>query len=153
MKLDKQKRLAGKVLKVGHKRVKFNLDKLSEIKEAITKGDIRSLIIGKAIKSKQKRSTSRVRARKIILQKRKGRRQGAGSRKGKKTSRLSKKRQWMNKVRVQRKFIKELRQKNLVSIQNYQNIYGKIKGGFFRSKGHIKTYLNENKLFEENVKK
>ena len=47
-------------------------------------------------KTTLQRSTSRVRARKIIVQKRKGRRQGTGSRKGKKTSRLSKKRQWIN---------------------------------------------------------
>ena len=39
-------------------------------------------------------------------------------------------------------------------IANFINgeLYGKIKGNYFRSRNHIKLYLNENKLFE-NVKK
>ena len=152
MKLDKQKKLAAQVLKAGHKRIKFSPDRLSDIKEAITKGDIRALVISKAIKSNQKKSTSRSRARKLLNQKRKGRRQGKGSREGKKTARLSKKRKWINKVRIQRKFVKDLRNKKKISLPTYGPIYRKIKGGFFRSKNHIKTYLTENKLFK-NVKK
>ena len=31
-------------------------------------------------------------------------------------------------------------------------IYKKIKGGFFRSRGHLKLYLTENKLFENVTK-
>jgi large subunit ribosomal protein L19e len=152
MKLNKQKKLAAKVFKRGIKRIKFNPEKLSEIKEAITRSDIRSLKISKAIKPTQKKSVSRSKARKILKQKRKGRKTGEGSRKGKKTSRLSKKRKWINKVRIQRKFVKNLRNKQKVSLPNYRSVYLKIKGGYFRSKTHIKTYLTENKLFE-NVKK
>tara|TARA_Y100000310_G_scaffold275670_1_gene292321 strand:+ start:987 stop:1445 length:459 start_codon:yes stop_codon:yes gene_type:complete len=152
MKLNKQKRLAAKVYKRGTKRIKFNPEKLSDIKEAITRSDIRALKIAKAIKPTQKKSVSRARARKILKQKRKGRKTGAGSKEGKKTARLSKKRKWINHVRIQREFVKDLRNKKKVSLSTYRSTYLKIKGGFFRSKSHIKTYLTENKLFE-NVKK
>ena len=152
MKLNKQKKLASKVFKTGIKRVKFNTDKLSDIKEAITRSDIRALKISKAVKSKQKKSVSRSKARHLLKQKRKGRKKGAGSREGKKTSRLTKKRAWINKVRIQREFIKDLRGKKKISLSTYRAIYSKIKGGFFRSKNHVKTYLMEHKLFE-NVKK
>jgi large subunit ribosomal protein L19e len=152
MKLDKQKKLAAKVFGVGKKRVTFDEDKLSEIKEAITRSDIRSLRVLKAIKKNQKNSVSRVRARKVLKQKRKGRKTGPGSREGKKTARLGRKRSWINKIRIQRSFAKELRDKKLISLSNYRLVYRRIKGGYFRSKGHIKTYLTDNRLFE-NVKK
>ncbi len=152
MNLSKQKKLAAKVFGVGKKRVVFDNDKLSEIKESITRSDIRSLEILKAIKKNPKNSVSRVRARKVLKQKRKGRKTGPGSRKGKKTARLSGKRLWMNKIRIQRSFAKELRDKQLISLSTYRLVYRRIKGGYFRSKSHIKTYLTDNRLFE-NVKK
>jgi large subunit ribosomal protein L19e len=152
MKLDKQKKLAAKVFGVGKKRIVFDNDKLSEIKEAITRADMRSLGILKAVTKNPKRSVSRVRARKLLKQKRKGRKTGLGSRKGKKTARLSGKRAWINKIRIQRSFAKELRDKKLISLPTYRLVYRRIKGGYFRSKGHIKTHLTDNRLFE-NVKK
>ncbi len=152
MNLDKQKKLSSKVFGVGKKRITFDSDKLSEIKEAITRSDIRALGVLKAVKKKQKSSVSRVRARKLLKQKRKGRKTGSGSREGKRTARLGDKRAWINKIRIQRAFAKELRDKKLISVPTYRSIYRKIKGGYFRSKGHVKTYLTDNRLFE-NVKK
>lgn len=152
MKLKNQKRIAAKVLKKGKKKIKFNPERLDDIKEAITRSDVRALVIDKAIKSKPKKSVSRSRARKIIIQKRKGRRKGEGSKKGVRTARLSKKENWMNHVRKQRKFIQELRDKKLISTKVYRGIYTKIKGGFFRSKNHVKLYLTENRLFEDGKK-
>jgi large subunit ribosomal protein L19e len=153
MKLTTQKRIAAKLLKVGKTSVKFDPNKISDIKEAITKADIRGLIRDKAIMpSKSKGSISKGRLRKKITQKRKGRLKGKGTRKGKRTARLSKKEEWIMKVRAQRKFIKELEKKKLISRKTYREIYGKIKGNYFRSRNHIKLYLTENRLFE-NVKK
>ena len=99
MKLIVQKRLAANVLKCSRKRIKFDQDRLSDIKEAITKADIKVMIEDKAIIKKPARSTSRVRARKIKIQKRKGRQRGPGSKKGKKTARLSKKKKWTEKTK------------------------------------------------------
>lgn len=147
MNLASKKAIAAKILKVGVNRVWFDPDRLDEIKDALTKADIRKLIKDFAIQAKPVKSISRGRARKKLEQKRKGRRKGPGSRKGKRTARLSKKRAWIQRARPQREFIKMLREKGLITKKTYRMIYAKIKGGFFRSKRHIKLYLNEHNLF------
>ena len=76
----------------------------------------------------------------------KGRQKGHGRRKGKSTARLSKKEKWMNIIRLQRTFLKLLREKQVLTPKNYKVLYMKSKGGFFRSKRHIKLYMEENKL-------
>ena len=113
---------------------------------------MRGLIKDGAVIAKPTGSQSKGRLRKRLIQKRKGRQQGSGKRKGQKTSRLSKKEEWMIKTRIQRQFIREMKNKKLISVKTYRELYGKIKGNYFRSRNHIKLYLNENKLFE-NVKK
>tara|TARA_Y100000034_G_scaffold131715_1_gene193067 strand:+ start:37 stop:498 length:462 start_codon:yes stop_codon:yes gene_type:complete len=153
MKLKTQKRIVQSLFKVGKDRIKFDPEKLSEIKEAITKKDIKSLVNKKAIKLKPKKGVSRVRARKILEQKRKGRRKGIGSRKGKVSARLKPKKAWMNKIRVQRKFLKTLKDKGLIENKNYRELYLKTKGGFFRSQRHLKTYINERGLIIKDGKK
>src|SRR3989344_3546704 len=145
MKLKNQRRIAAKLLKVGKKKVKFDPERLSDIKESITKSDLRSLIGQGVIKLKKRNAQSRGRARKVSEQKKKGRRKGQGKRKGKFGARLPKKRAWINKVRMQRELISTLREKNLLMPKVYREIRNKIKGGFFRSKNHLSLYLKENK--------
>jgi large subunit ribosomal protein L19e len=142
-----QKRLASSILKASKKRIKFDNQRLADIKEAITKTDVKHLINEGAITRIQKRGVSRARARNIQKQKSKGRRSGAGSRKGKYTSRLPRKDAWMNKIRSQRTFIKELKDNAVIANNTYRELYRKAKGGFFRSTRHIKIYLEDNKLF------
>ncbi len=142
-----QKRLSSQILKASQKRIKFDNERLADIKEAITKVDVRQLINEGAISRIQKKGVSRSRSRTIQKQKSKGRRKGAGSRKGRETSRLPSKKLWMNTIRSQREFIKELKNKNTISNQTYRELYRKSKGGFFRSIRHIKIYLEDNKLF------
>jgi len=152
MKFKVQKRLAAQVLKCSKKRVIFDVDNLEDIKEAITKVDIGSLIKQGVIKERPIKGISKFRTRKNKIQKRKGRQSGAGSRKGKKTARLPKKRIWINKIRIQRRFLKELKDKKVIVTKDYFDLYNKSKGGFFRSKRHIKVYLEEHKLIK-NAKK
>lgn len=147
--LKTQKRLAAQILKCSPKRVWFDPNRLDEIKEGITKFDIRNLVKDNAIKEKPVRATSRSGARRRILQKRKGRRKGSGSRKGKRTARLPKKKGWMNKIRLMRRFLKELRDKGLITKRDYRALYLKAKGGFFRSKRHIKLYIEEQGMFKK----
>ncbi len=144
-----KKRLAANILKTSPKKVKFVQDALGEIKKAITRADIRGLIAIKKIVRVRSPEQSSVRARKIAKQKSKGRQKGRGSKKGKKTSVLSKKSAWMTKIRTQRVFIKDLRNKNLINVTNYRELYRKSKGGFFRNKRHIKLYIQENKLINK----
>ncbi len=149
MNLATKRRIAADVLKVGKDRVYFDPDRLPDIKEAITKADIRKLINEYAIQVKPVVSNSRSRIRKNKEQKKKGRRKGQGSRKGKMTARLSKKERWMAKIRPQRVFLKELKKKDLLDTSTYREVYKKAKSGFFRSVRHIKLYLVERELFKK----
>ena len=152
MELKVQKRLAANVLGCSPKRVSFNPEQLAEIKEGITKGDIRSLVKQGVITSVQKKGISRGRAKERQKQREKGRQRGHGSRKGSKNARLSLKRQWINRVRLQRDFLKSLRDKQIIGTTMYHTLYMKAKGGFFRSLRHLKLYMTENKLFEKQAK-
>ena len=144
--LKTQKRLAAQILQCSKKRIWFDSTRLDDIQEAITKADIKSLINNKVIRKIPSKGVSRFRARKRIIQKRKGRRHGPGSKKGKRGARLSKKNAWIGKIRIQRVFLKELRGKKIVSTANYRTLYQLAKGGFFRSKRHIKLYIEEHGL-------
>jgi len=146
MTLKSQKRISASILKIGIHRVWFDPNRLSEIKEAITKADIRSLIKDLAIQKKPSNSISRGRAKKIKIQKAKGRKKGIGSRKGTKNARRPSKKAWIINVRNQRSLIQLLKQKGYITNKTFRDIYRKSKGGFFRSKRHIKLYLKENKL-------
>lgn len=149
MRLTSQRRTSAQLLKCGENKVWFDPARLSEVKEAITKADIRKLINDLAIQKKPERGQSRFWARKRIVQRRKGRQQGSGSAKGTSNARLNLKKLWMAKTRSQREFAKNLRDKQLVTTEVYHDVYRKIKGGFFRSIRHIKLYLGERNLFNK----
>lgn len=151
--MNNQKRLASKLLKASPKRIKFDNQRLADIKEAITKTDIRQLIDEKAIRKINEKGVSRSRANKILVQKGKGKRKGPGSNKGKRTARLPRKEAWMLKIRSQRILIKELKENKNISQETYRDIYKKAKGGYFRSKRHIKIYLEDHNLFLEKTTK
>lgn len=146
MRLQNQKRLAADVFKGSKKRVKFDTERLADIKEAITKFDIKALISEGVITEKKKRGISKGRKRQRQVQKRKGRQKGQGLRKGKKTARLPRKKEWMIRIRLLRLFLNELREKQLLTTKIFRNLYRKAAGGFFRSKKHLKIYITENKL-------
>lgn len=153
MKLTTQRRLAAAAMKCGEGRVWFDNNRLPEIKQAITKTDIRHLIHDRAIQKRPEVGVSHGRFRKNLIQKRKGRQRGLGSRKGKKTARLPQKVAWMQKIRVQREFLKMLRDKKKIMPTLYHMLYKKAKGGFFRSVRHIKLYLEEHQHVAENETK
>lgn len=153
MNLKNQKKLASSVIKGSKKRVRFDQERLTEIKEAITKYDIKALVEDGAITEIPKKGVSRARARKSQVQKRKGRQSGQGNRKGKKTARSPRKELWVKKIRLLRSLLKELKDKHKISTAVFTNLYRKAKGGFFRSKKHLKLYITENKLVDIDGKK
>ena len=146
--LGVQRRLASQILKCGENRIKFEATRLEDIKAAITKNDLRALVRQGAISKKRVLNTSRFSARFRKEQKSRGRRRGLGSRKGKKTARLNPKRTWINKIRIEREFIKSLRDKSMITSTTYRDLYMKCKGGFFRSLRHLKLYINERGLIK-----
>ena len=146
--MKNKKRLAAKLLKTSYTKIKFSPESLDEIKKAITRSDMRGLIAVHKITERQTPFHSRARARRNAAQKRKGRQRGKGSREGRKFSLVNRKERWMARIRVQRSFLRELKEKSLISIGNYRMLYAKTKGGYFRNKRHIKLYLTEHNLFE-----
>lgn len=129
-----QKKLAAKILKVGVTKVWLDPEHLKEISEAITKADIRRLILKGWIKAKPEK------VKKPTERKRK---KGYGSRKGKKYAKVPKKRVWINKVRAQRKLLQELKKKEKISPRDYRTLYRLVKGGTFRSRAHLLLYARQ----------
>ncbi len=150
--MKNKKKLAAKILNVSPKKVVFSPDALDDIQKAITRSDMRGLIAVGKISTAKVNQHSRGGARKIAQQKSKGRQRGKGSRKGSKNSIVTRKEKWMVRVRAQRELLKELRDKSLLSTNNYRMLYTKSKGGYFRNKRHIKLYLKEHHLIESGSK-
>ena len=146
MDLNQVKSIAKKVLKVGKKRVKIK--KPEEAMQAMTREDVRDLVRKKAIKKEKPKGTSKARARKRKAQKKKGRQRGKGKRKGAVKARANKKEKWMEKIRAQRKYLKEIKPK--LKQDAYRKLYLMCKGGYFRSKTHLNLYINEKKLWKQN---
>ncbi len=147
--MELQKRLAANALKCGPHRIKFDPEKLTEIREAITTFDVKRLINKGIITKKRFKGVSRARAKIIQFQKRKGRRAGHGSRKGKSTARQNPKDTWINGVRAQRTLIKKLKENQLIDKKAFRELYGKVKGGYFRSTKHIKIHIKEQEMIKE----
>ena len=148
MNLKSKKLLAARLLDVGIKRIWLDPTKASDIKESITKEDIRGLVSSGVILVKPVRSNSRGRVRQTLLQKRKGRGIGPGTKKGKKGARLSRKQKWINTIRAQRNLFNELIEAEVIARDTYRHLRSKSKGGFFRSRRHIKLYLTEHSLWK-----
>jgi large subunit ribosomal protein L19e len=142
LKLTLQRRLAANLLKCGIHRVKLDPEKLEEISEAITREDIRRLIKDGIIWKEREKGVSRARVR---ARKRKKSR-GAGSKEGGKYSRLSRKEQWMIRVRAQRRRLKELRDRGLITRATYRKVYMMVKAGAFKSVASMMEYLTQNNL-------
>jgi len=143
MEIRAQKRIAAKILKCGVSRIWVDPARIGDVSQAITAYDIRKLILRGVIKAKPKIGLSTYRRKHIIKQKKKGRRRGTGSKKGRIGTRFSRKKSWINRVRAQRTLLKELRFGNKIDKATYKMLYRKSKGGFFRGKSHMKTYMEK----------
>jgi len=146
MNLTSQRKLAASVLDCGIYRVWIDPERMDEVSLAITREEIRKLIKDKAIKALPENSQSRGRARVLAEKKKKGRRTGPGSKKGKKYSVVSKKSRWINRIRAQRKHLVGLRDRRVITVNTYRNLYRKAKGGEFRSVSELDRYINDNNL-------
>lgn len=146
MNFNLQRRLAKEVLRVGKYKIWIDASHADEIKEAITKADVRSLIKKGFIKFRRTNMRSRVRARKLHEQRVKGRQKGIGKRRGTKTARAGTKEVWISKVRSQRELLKSMKNSELLEKKEWKRLYRMVKGGFFRSKAHLKLYIEKEGL-------
>ncbi len=142
------RRMAAEILKCGENRIWIDPERMEEAKKAITRADVRQLIkkkIIRKIKEKEGENPGKEYRRK---QKERGRRRGHGSRKGAKGARTGDKTDWLIRIRAQRKLLKELKDKGQITPSVYRKVYRLAKGGEFRSKKHLLTYLQENELIK-----
>ncbi|MCX8166616.1 MAG: 50S ribosomal protein L19e [Candidatus Micrarchaeota archaeon] len=144
MNIKRAKTLVKRMLGVGSNRVKIKDTK--KVKESITADDLRSLIKQKVIVIDEKKGNTRIRGKVNQLQREKGRRRGRGNRRGTLNARANLKQQWIQRVRSQRKLIKELKKENKIDAKVYKKLYYMIKGNYFKSKSSIITYINDNNL-------
>ncbi len=146
MNLTSQRKLAAAVLDCGANRVWIDPERADEVSMAITREEIRKLIKDKVIKALPENSPSRGRARVLAEKKKKGRRVGPGSKKGKKYAVVSRKTRWMSRIRAQRKHLVSLRERRVINVSTYRNLYRKAKGGEFRSVAELDRYINDKNL-------
>ena len=145
MNLSKKKKLAMRTFGVGKDRIIFVESRIDDIKEAITKQDMRDLknrgiIIIKEIggrkKVREKASKSSGNIRKI-----------PGTRK----------RNYIDLTRKLRRYLAEMKKAGRLSKNTLEEIRKKIRNKYFRSKSHLKEYLKETGgttgASNENVKK
>jgi large subunit ribosomal protein L19e len=130
MNLEKKKEIVAKMLGVGKGRVRFNHERITDIEDAVTKQELRSLIKDGAIS---------ILSVKGQTTKKEVKRRGYGSRKGKKTARMGKKERWVRQVRALRNYLRTV--KGQITNDKYWEAYRKIKGGEIRTIARLKEYL------------
>lgn len=135
MDLGKKRSLAARTFGVGESRISFVKPRLEEIKEAITKQDIRDLHKDGAIKIKD------IKGRKKIVKKRKTRTTGSIRKRVNK-----RKKNYVILTRKLRKHLKESKSK--LTHKDKKEVRKKIKNKFFRSKSHMKEYLGGTRKWE-----
>lgn len=143
MSLDLVKRLAADIMGVGESRIWIDPEKLERASMAISREDVKRLIHDGIIRKRPSSAPSRGRLRLRRIKKKKGRRRGAGKRKG---PRISRKELWISRIRAQRRYLKMLRERRLIERSTYRKLYALSKGGSFRSVSHLKSYIEEHNL-------
>lgn len=132
MNLSKKKALAARALNVGKARILFNVQRLGEIKEAITKQDIRDLhkegiILIKEVKGR----------RKLV---RRNTRKRMGSRKKRI---LNKKHQYVTLTRKFRRYLSYLKNKKAISKEHFLQLRREIRARMFQTLTQLKERIKE----------
>ena len=132
MQLNKKKELASRVLGIGKKRIIFNKEALEDVKEALTKQDIKDLVKSGSIFVKEVSGTKK--------QVKRTTRRRAGSIKKNVNTR---KRDYMTITRKFRAFISEIRKHGTISSEEYWKLRKEIRAKNFKSKSHMKERISQ----------
>ena len=130
MKLENKKGFIAKVLGVGKGRIILNNLRLAEIKEALTRQDIKDLFASGAI------SIREIKGRKMIVKRRTRRRYGSI-----KQPAVNKKRVYMIITRKLRAYISELLKGEKLTKEQYLGLRKEIRASNFKNKAHLKEVL------------
>ena len=130
----KKKELAAKALSVGKDRIKFVRARLDEIKDAITKQDIKDLVVAGAIVIKP------IKGRKTNIKRRN--RRGVGKVKKKVNKR---KQNYVKLTRKLRTYVKNLKERGSLTSEEAKEIRKKIRNKTYKNKANLKLNLGETK--------
>ncbi len=134
MNLGKKKKLAARTFNVGKERIVFVNARLEEIKEAITKRDIRDLheagaILIKEIKGRKTKRT-------------KSKRKSKGNVRKKIRNR---KKNYVILTRKLRGYLRGMKEQGNLSKEDFRNLRKKIRNREFKSKSDLKEHIGGNK--------
>ena len=130
MNLARKKSLAARALGIGKKRIIFLEPRKDEIKEAITKQDIRDLKEDGAIVIKEVKGRKKIQKRK--------RRRGVG----KIEKRVNvRKKNYVTMTKKLRTYVSGLLSSGKINKEDAIDMNKKIRNKFFRSKAHMKEYV------------
>jgi len=132
---------------VGESRVWIDPEKIDYVEAAITRDEIRKLIHEKVVKALPKKGVSRARARVLKQKRKKGLRRGAGGKSGPKTSKIPKKRVWINRIRPIRKKLAELKETRAITESVYRKLYDMSESGVFQSRADLERYIKTHELW------
>jgi len=138
MNLKKKKQLAARTLGVGTGKIAFA--RVDEIKEAITKQDIRDLASSGAIIIKQNKGKRKLEKRKI---------RSFGKIKKKIRNR---KQNYVKLTRKLREYARQLKLQKKIDVDKYKKIRKQIKAKMFKSKAHMKEIYSVSQNPEGDLK-
>jgi large subunit ribosomal protein L19e len=132
MRLERKKELVARALGIGKGRIRFNNTRLSEVKEAITKQDMRDLLESGAIVILPVSGRKKVEKRM--------RRRGAGKVRMKV---VDKKKRYITLTRKFRRHLASLRNASKMEEENYQKIRREIRASAFKDINHFKERVSQ----------
>ncbi|MEM4259482.1 MAG: 50S ribosomal protein L19e [Candidatus Pacearchaeota archaeon] len=130
MKLEKKKEFVAKVLGVGKGRILFNKNRLSEIKEAMTRQDIKDLFNSNAILIRE------IKGRKKIKRRKTRRRRGSI-----RQPVQNKKKKYIILARKLRSYVSELKKSGKLTQEQFIKLRQEIKASAFKDKSHLKDRI------------
>jgi len=138
MNLTSKKELAARTLKVGKERIVFVVARLNEIKEAITKQDIKDLNKDGAILIKE------IKGRKKKIKKKKKRTTGKIRKKVN-----TRKQDYVKLTRKLRKHVAELKKQGKLSSEEVKEIRKKIRNKQYKNKANLKARVEVVKKWKQ----
>lgn len=140
--LKTKRKLVSRVLGVGLDRIKFDPNYIDDVADAITRGNIRSLVTANVIEIKPIKGTSKGRAHFKKAQRRK-RSSKQGSKKGRKGARIGKKQVYVKRIRAMRHQLKVSKGRKEITNESYWKLYKQVSGNQVRNLAHLRSLIEE----------